>query len=285
MNDSECKLSRNSATPEPLYFERIPEERHFTWSSCGEFCSSVKVEERGCRQLRVDARIMGTDLLFQGCSDSKVSYCPFLDLDRSDSEMLNKFPFKEAVKCEENECLKSSIFKCFAMKSEKEKGGSSTLQNSTVSAKSSLTCAHIEKFISCNMPKLDEEDGYFIKKFNCRNKNITGSCLEEGGPGVYVCDSESWCRRISNPTKVCSRFCGKMGFGEVNLVATDPLFQRIITANCTRAFRDGAGSRRIEVWPAGIKHKDSSSKWVNTPQLLVTCGDLGIGGTGGTKHF
>jgi len=51
-------------------------ERHFQWSSCGEFCNPDEIEmSGGCRQVRVKVRSPGSDLRIEGCSNYDVLEC------------------------------------------------------------------------------------------------------------------------------------------------------------------------------------------------------------------
>lgn len=120
------------------------------------------------------------------------------------------------------------------------------------------------------MSKLDKDeaksgDYSSIQRFNCTTPSST-HCFKT--PGTYICDSESLCRRISNPDRSCSRTCEGIGLEDKNVVIADEQFRKILTAKCKKAYR--VNGDKMEVWPAGIKHKNHP-KWRNTPQILVTC--------------
>ncbi len=116
------------------------------------------------------------------------------------------------------------------------------------------------------MSRLDEEKSRsaFDRFYNCTIPS-SPNCFKSSG--TYVCDSESFCRRIQNPDLVCTRSCEGIGLDDVNVVIADEQFGHILTAKCSKAYRED----KMEVWPAGIKHKEIESKWKTSPQFLLTC--------------
>lgn len=144
------------------------------------------------------------------------------------------------------------------------------LPPSASALKQGLTCTHVEHLVSCDLQKLDtEEGGYSLKTFHCLDPS-SPSCFSS--PGTYICGSDSNCRRVLNPDRFCTRICHNIGFDGKNVVIADQQYAHVLTAKCSKAYR-GWGKKRVEVWPRGVNHLNDE-KWKLTPPILLTCNEM-----------